>query len=127
MRDSIIYILFTFSLHLCWIIHVSSLKCCYMHSSRERTSERSKSTAFPSRYSLSSIYNNRKSLPNHQGTGSGAPTSPHSPALSTDQQDFDMNGMDMFSRKSVAIFERLNKEQVCIYVVNCVSCVICKR
>jgi hypothetical protein len=76
--------------------------------------------AGPSRFSLSAAYN-RRSLPVGKGA-SGLNTSNHGSSHghghhhnhsdSTDDEGFDLNGMDMFTRNSVAIFERLNQEQV---------------
>jgi hypothetical protein len=68
-----------------------------------------------SRYSLGSLYP-RRSTP--QGAAPNRHTSTASSTItaSSSQQSlddgFDLNGMDMFTRNSIAIFERLNKEQV---------------
>jgi hypothetical protein len=73
-----------------------------------------------SRFSLSAAYN-RRSLPGSKNAG-GLSSSNHGNngnngnnghADSTEgDEDFDVSGMDMFTRNSVAIFERLNQEQV---------------
>lgn len=89
--------------------------------------ERSHSTAqHTTRFSLSAIYN-RRSMPNQPrvaggiggagGAATNGTTSSNSAAYADEEEeddgmDIDATDMDMFTRKSIAMFERYNKEQV---------------
>jgi len=86
--------------------------------------ERSHSTSgLNSRFSLGAIYN-RRSMPNQPrvaggvgGAASNGTTSSNSAAYADEDDDgmeIDATDMDMFTRKSIAMFERYNKEQVCL-------------
>ena len=87
--------------------------------------ERSHSTAqSTSRFSLGAIYN-RRSMPNQPrvaggvgGAATNGTTSSNSAAYADEEDDgmeIDATDMDMFTRKSIAMFERYNKEQVRIF------------
>lgn len=92
--------------------------------------ERSHSTVQnTTRFSLSAIYN-RRSMPNQprvaggvNGAATTGTTSSNSAAYVDEEDDIDIEvdatDMDMFTRKSIAMFERYNKEQVWLHTFLC--------
>jgi len=114
------------------LVHISSFSFFFCRTRVGGTAgvrgERSHSTSgLNSRFSLGAIYN-RRSMPNQPrvaggvggvggvgGAATNGTTSSNSAAYADEDDDgmeIDATDMDMFTRKSIAMFERYNKEQV---------------